>query len=529
MTVSGNFASGLTQVPTRLEKDSLGQLELPANVLYGINTARALDNFPFTGRSLASWPDFVRGFAMVEQAAARANVEIGCLAVEKGDAISTACEEVMAGKHDSQLVVDMLEGSGGTSTNMNFNEVIANAAARSTERPVADYSFVHPNDHVNMGQSTNDVHPTAMKLAVYQAMEQTPLALSKLADSFGKKRQEYETVLRLGRTCLQDAQPMTYGQLFGGYEAVTRRHAKQLDTLREQFLTLPLGGTAIGTGFGSRPGYKAAVYRHLSSILGVDVKPAGDPFDGMQNMDTCARLSAELRNAACSLSKIATDLITLSSGPGGGIGEITLPAVQAGSSIMPGKVNPVIPMAINQIAFAIAGNDASISMACHQGMLEINHFEMVVCDRLLDGIQLLTRGAEGFRTRCVDGIIANKDISYDHLLASSALATALVPALGYAQVSSIVRASVTKKRPFLQVAMEEGCLKEHELVSILELSVCIDDVPVAKQDGKVMENDAAGPKQNVGAVEASAAQSPAVTKAANGPLAVSEVNVALTK
>lgn len=461
---------------TRFEKDGLGQLELPANALYGINTARSLINFPFSGRHLASWPDFVHGFATIKQAAAGANIEIGCLPAEKGEAISAACEEIKAGKHDCHLVVDMLESSGGTSTNMNFNELIANVAAQRAQLPLGDYIFVHPNDHVNMGQSTNDVLPSAMKLAVYSAMNYTPDALSSLADAFSEKREEYATVLRLGRTCLQDAQPMTYGQAFGGYEAVIRRHSNQLEVLRKEFLTLSLGGTAIGTGFGSRPGYKAAVYKHLSSLMGVEVKPATDSFDGMQNMDTGARLSAELRNTANTLSKIASDLIVLSSGPGGGIGEIALPGVQAGSSIMPGKVNPVIPMAINQIAFAIAGNDTTVSMACQQGMLEINHFEMVVCDRLLDSIRLLTSGSKTFGERCVNGLVVNEEISYNHLLASSALATALVPALGYARVSDLVRQSVAQRRPFVEVACQEGCLEEHEVAKALHDSVRADGV-----------------------------------------------------
>lgn len=474
MAISKQSTNGGSQAAIRTEKDSLGQLELPASVLYGINTARAFANFPFTGRTLASCPDFIRAFAMVKQAAARANVEIGYLPADKGNAISLACEEVKTGRHDSHLIVDMLEGSGGTSTNMNFNEVIANVAAQAAQLPIGEYSFIHPNDHVNMSQSTNDTHPSAMKLAIYHSMTDTPHALTQLADAFAEKKKEYSSMLRLGRTCLQDAQPMTYGQLFGGYESVIRRHAELLGGLRRQFLTLPLGGTAIGTGFGSKVGYKAAVYRHLTSIMGVEVQPAADPFDGMQNMDTCARLSAELRNTANSLSKIATDFIILSSGPGGGIGELTLPAVQAGSSIMPGKVNPVIPMSINQNAFAIAGNDTCISMACQQGMLEINHFEMVVCDRLVDSIHLLTRGADVFRTKCIVGLVANEQISYQHLLNSSALATALVPDLGYAQVSRIVRESVTAKRPFLDVAIEQGCLKQDDLVRILNHSVQVD-------------------------------------------------------
>lgn len=480
MTIDSTSTNGLSSKATRTEKDSLGELEIPHDALYGINTARAVTNFPFSGRTIATWPEFVRAFATVKKAAALANVEIGCLSEEQGRAIAVACEDVGAGLHDLHLVVDMLEGSGGTSTNMNFNEVIANVAAKASQRPLGDYAFVHPNDHVNMCQSTNDVVPAALKLGVYEALAGTHTALFGLADAFTQKKSEYASTLRLGRTCLQDAQPMTYGQLFGGYEAVIRRHAEQLATLREGFLTLPLGGTAIGTGFGVRPGYKTAVYKHLSQLLGTKAKPCADPFDGMQNMDCCARLSAELRNAANSLSKIATDLITLSSGPGGGIGEIALPAVQAGSSIMPGKVNPVIPMGVNQIALAITGNDATVAMACHQGMLEINHFELVVCDRLFESIRLLTNGASTFR-RCIEGLLVNRDRSYEHILASSALATALVPELGYAQVSSIVKSSQAEGRPFLKVAIESGHLKEEDLPAILHSSVQVEEESFATQ------------------------------------------------
>lgn len=455
-------------VQKRAEKDSLGQWELPADVLYDINTSRSLENFPLTGRSIATWPDFIYAFAIIKQAAARANCEIGILTTEQSDAIYSACEETKLGSHDVHLAVDMLEGSGGTSTNMNVNEVIANAAAKASGRSLSDYSFIHPNDHVNLGQSTNDVVPTAIKLAVYRAMGKALSTLRELADAFSTKREQYKSLLRLGRTCLQDAQPMTLGQAFGGYEAVIRRHEEQLATIREQFLTVPLGGTAIGTGFGSNPGYKEAVFRHLSSLFGAKVMPASNSFDGMQNMDTCARLSAELRNTANTLWKIANDLIILSSGPSGGIGEITLPSVQAGSSIMPGKVNPVIPMAVCQVSFAITGNDAAIAMACQQGMLEINHFEMLVCDRLLDSIRLLTNATEIFTRRCVEGIVANKDVSEKHLLASSALATALVPTLGYAPVSTIVHAALAEKRPFTDVVVEKGLLKEDEIKSITE-------------------------------------------------------------
>ncbi|WP_445220035.1 lyase family protein [Bradyrhizobium sp. Pa8] len=373
----------------RTEEDVLGERELPADALYGINTLRALENFPITGRTIATLPEFVPALAMIKEAAALANKEIGALSAQKAEAIVEASQEIRTGKHDTHLIVDLLEGSGGTSSNMNLNEVIANLAARLTGKPIGDYAFVHPNDHVNLGQSANDVIPTAMKLAVFRVSEGTSLALTQLAAAFSEKKKEHSQTLRLGRTCLQDAVPMLFGQTFGGYEAVIERHAKHVEELRRQLLVVPLGGTAVGTGLNSRPGYKQAVFRHLSALVGNEIKPATDPFDGMQNLDACARLSAEIRNSASSLWKIANDLVVLSSGPVGAVGEVTLPAIQAGSSIMPGKINPVVPMAVCQAAFAIAGNDAAIAIACQQGLLEINCYGMLVCDRLIDSITLL--------------------------------------------------------------------------------------------------------------------------------------------
>ncbi|KAF4457618.1 hypothetical protein F53441_491 [Fusarium austroafricanum] len=470
-----NGVNGTVIIETkRLERDSLGQLELPAGVLYGINTFRAIENFPLSGRPISTWPDFIYAFAVIKKAAARANYDVGTLTAEQASAISAACEEIKTGVHDKHFTVDMMEGSGGTSTNMNVNEVIANIVANNSGRCLSDYNFVHPNDHVNMGQSTNDAVPSAMKLGVYRAMEGMLDTLQELADAFALKGQEYATLLRLGRTCLQDAQPMTYGQALGAHEAVIRRHREHLSIIRDSFLVLPMGGTAIGTGFGSKPGFRAAVFKHISSSLGVTVRPASDAFDGMQNMDTCARLSAELRNTANSLWKIANDMIILSSGPNGGLAEITLPPVQAGSSIMPGKVNPVIPIAVCQVAMAITGNDAAVAMACQQGLLEINHYELLVCDRLFDSIQLLKNVSKTFSKRCVEGLVANKETSEKHLLEASALATALVPSLGYAKVSSIVRSALSEARPFLDVVVESGLLKQDQVLGVLEHSVFVD-------------------------------------------------------
>lgn len=451
----------------RIERDSLGQRELPADALYGINTLRALENFPLSGRTIAMLPGFIAAMAIVKEAAARANREIGALTADRAEAIIKACQEIRAGKHNAHLVVDVLEGSGGTSCNMNVNEVIANLAATLAGKPVGDYAFVHPNEHVNLGQSTNDVLPTAMKLAVFDVSRGTSLALMQLAEGFSEKKKEHSETLRLGRTCLQDAVPMLLGQTFGGYQAVIQRHAKHLEDLRRQLLIVPLGGTAVGTGLNSRLGYKQAVFRHLSALVGDEVKATADAFDGMQNLDSCARLSAEMRNSANSLWKIANDLIVLSSGPAGGLGEIALPAVQAGSSIMPGKVNPVIPMAVCQAALAISGNDAAIAMACQQGLLEINHYDLLVCDRLIDSVVLLQRSATIFLDRCVRSLTANEERSWQNLLASSALATALVPELGYAPVAAIVRAALGEQRSFLEVAIERGLLRQEDLRSAM--------------------------------------------------------------
>ncbi|GLR91628.1 aspartate ammonia-lyase [Bradyrhizobium iriomotense] len=451
----------------RTEEDVIGERQLPADALYGINTLRALENFPLTRRTIATLPEFVPALAMIKEAAARANQEIGALSAQKAEAIIEASQEIRAGKHDAHLIVDVLEGSGGTSSNMNLNEVIANVAALLAGKPVGDYTFIHPNDHVNLSQSTNDVIPTAMKLAVFRVSEGTSPALMRLAAAFSEKKKEHSQTLRLGRTCLQDAVPMLFGQTFGAYKAVIERHAEHVEELRRQLLVVPLGGTAVGTGLNSRPGYKQAVFRHLSALVGHEVKSAADPFDGMQNLDACARLSAELRNSANSLWKIANDLIVLSSGPVGAVGEIALPAIQAGSSIMPGKVNPVVPIAVCQAAFAISGNDAAIAMACQQGLLEINCYGMLVCDRLTESITLLQRSATILVDRCVRSLTVNEERSRQNLLASCALATALVPKFGYASVAAIVRAALDEHRSFLDVAIERGLLGQKDVHSLM--------------------------------------------------------------
>jgi aspartate ammonia-lyase len=357
---------------------------------------------------------------------------------------------------------------------MNVNEVVANRAQQLMGSKPGAYDRVHPNDHVNRSQSTNDVYPAAMKIATHALLRPLIGEVHELAASFRKKAQQFKDVLHLGRTCLQDAQPMTLGQLFGGYAALTQRLGDKLDSIRDDLRVLPLGGTAIGTGFGAPKGYKARVYQHLSEITGVEFLPAADPFDAMQNLDTFSRVSAELRTCATSLAKIASDLILLSSGPNGGLGELILPAVQAGSSIMPGKINPVLPMSMVQIGFAVVGNDTCVAQANQAGQLEINHFEPVVADRLFDSIRLLRNGIQLFREKCIEEINADEPVNEKHLLQSTAIATALIPKFGYAKVSAMVREAATQNRNLLDVLQTEGVLSLEEATQLTRDSTVID-------------------------------------------------------
>lgn len=458
----------------RTESDYLGTVQIPCDALYGVNTVRGVDNLTVSQRPIGSERELVRAFAFCKWAAALANRDLGVLDDVQCDALVQACKELAEGQYDASMMVDFLEGSGGTSSNMNVNEVLANRAQQLLGGQPGVYDRVHPNDHVNRSQSTNDVYPAAMKIAAYALLAPMIEEVRLLAASLRRKAAEFRDVLHLGRTCLQDAQPMTLGQLFGGYTALAERLAAELERVRDDLRALPLGGTAIGTGFGAPKGYKARVYAHLGQLTEVDFRPAGDAFDAMQNLDTFTRVSAELRTCATSLGKIASDLILLSSGPNGGLAELELPAVQAGSSIMPGKINPVLPMAIVQIGFAVTGNDVCIAQANQAGQLEINHFEPVVADRLYDSIRLLRNGVRLFREKCVDGIRANVAANERHLLQSTAIATALIPTLGYAKVSAMVRQATAKNLNLLDVLQEQGLLAREQAIALTRESTAID-------------------------------------------------------
>jgi len=452
---------------TRMESDSLGEVVLARDCLYGINTARGRENFAISHRALRDEPALVRALAHVKKAAAMANRDLGVLPPEVANAIVSACEEIAQGRHHEHFAIDMLEGSGGTSINMNANEVIANRALQILGHPLGEYRHIHPNDHINLGQSTNDVVPTALKLAVYEKAQPLLQALDGLAAALAAKAAEFSDVLRLGRTCLQSAQPMTLGQAFGGYAAGVKRSRDISAAAARDLLAVPLGGTAIGTGLGAAAGYREAALRHLAAVTGWAISGADNLFDGMQNADAFARFSNELRIAGDVIGKIAADLIILSSGPTGGIGEVVLPAVQAGSSIMPGKINPVMAMMMQQVAFAVTGNDLAISMAALQGQLEINHFEPIMASRLFDSVDLLTNGTRLFTQRCIDGLAANREQSLRNLLESSALATVFVTRLGYEKTAALVKQSLKEKRPFCALAIESGLLAERDVLDSL--------------------------------------------------------------
>jgi aspartate ammonia-lyase len=453
---------------SRLEKDALGASKIPENALYGSNTSRALENFPFSCKTLGSEPLVVFALAGLKKCAALANESIGVLEPKKCKAIVKACTEMAAGKLNQHLVVPLLEGSGGTSINMNINEVLCNRALQIMGYSVGEYHILHPNDHVNKGCSTNDIVPSAINIAAYLGMEECLNNVLILVNSLKKKQAEFSEVLRLGRTCLQDAQPMTLGQAFGGYASVIERSYKYLENCRLQLLTIPLGGTAIGTGLGSSPGFKVAIYKELNKHFTLAIKACSNPFDGMQNLDDTQRLSAELEVLSGAMSKIAKDFIILSSGPSGGLAEIKLPSVQPGSSIMPGKVNPVIPMSVVQVYQLVHGNHASISLAVSDGLLEINHYEMLVASRLFESMQLITEVSLSFAQLCIDNIEADSKRCLENLMNSFALATTLVPKLGYDLVCSLVKESNAKNCSFIEIAIESGYIDSSEVQACLE-------------------------------------------------------------
>ena len=423
----------------RTESDSLGSYELPSDALYGIHTLRAHNNFKISGIQLSDFPELVRALAMVKKAAARANSSLGVLTHDKSSAIEEACDELIADQHHASFIVDMLQGGAGTSTNMNANEVIANLALSKMGRVYGDYDHIHPNDEVNKSQSTNDVYPTALRLAILQITGDLAHEHMRLADAFEAKASEFDGIQKLGRTQLQDAVQMTLGQEFRSFANTIREDIERLGEVETLLLEINLGGTAIGTGVNTPENYANVVVGELASISGFALRQSKDLVEASSDLGAFVTFSGILKRIAVKLSKICNDLRLLSSGPRAGLGEIELPAVQAGSSIMPGKVNPVIPEVVNQVAFQVIGNDLTVTMAAESGQLQLNAMEPVAILNILQSLRILTNALACLTDRCVIGIEANEERCGTLLNNSLALATSLVPQIGYEMAAEVAK------------------------------------------------------------------------------------------
>ncbi|HEY5440601.1 MAG TPA: aspartate ammonia-lyase [Gemmatimonadaceae bacterium] len=448
---------------TRCEHDLLGDRDVPDDALYGVQTLRALENFAITGVPLREFPALIEALAAVKAAAALANAELGLLPNDVADVIVRAAGEIRSGRHHEHFLVDMIQGGAGTSTNMNANEVIANRALELSGHARGDYQFVHPNSHVNLSQSTNDVYPTAVKIALHTTIENLRAAMRSLAEAFLAKGGEFAPFLKMGRTQLQDAVPMTLGQEFTAFGHTILEDVDRLGEAQALIREINMGATAIGTGINAPPGYAEAVRVHLSRITGLTLITAFDLVEATADTGSFVQLSGVLKRCAVKLSKICNDLRLLSSGPRAGFGEINLPPMQPGSSIMPGKVNPVIPEVVNQVCFDVIGGDVTVTMAAAAGQLQLNVFEPVIAYRLLGGISSMTNACIVLRERCVNGITANPDRMRQFVEQSIGIVTALVPVLGYEVSTEIARNALASGRGVYEIVMERGLLTREQL------------------------------------------------------------------
>jgi aspartate ammonia-lyase len=448
---------------TRNERDSIGALPVPEDADYGIHTARAADNFPITGIALRHYPELVQSLAMVKKAAALANRELGALEPRIAGAIVKACEAVILGDGNKYFIVDMLQGGAGTSSNMNANEVIANMALRSLGHARGDYSVVNPNDHVNLSQSTNDVYPTAVRLTMLRGCPALIKQQEKLKQSLLAKAEEFHDVIKVGRTQLMDAVPMRLGSEFRAFAVTVGEDIDRLKEFSSLLREVNLGGTAIGTGINTPGGYSEAAIKHLAEISGVPMVPAGDLIEATSDMGAFVTFSGVLKRIAVKLSKMCNDLRLLNSGPRAGFGEIRLPAVQAGSSIMPGKVNPVIPEVVNQIAYQVIGNDLTVTIAAEAGQLQLNAMEPVIVLNILQSMRMLTRGMKVLREKCIDGIEADRERCRELLEDSLVAVTALNPFIGYAKASQVAKQALAERRSIREVVLSGGLMTEAQL------------------------------------------------------------------
>jgi len=451
----------------RTERDPLGELSVPADAYYGVQTARAVENFPISG--LRAHPDLITGTILVKKAAAEANAALGRLDAGVARAIVTAADEILGGHLRDQFVVDVYQAGAGTSHNMNANEVLANRAAEILGEPRGVYARVHPNDHVNMGQSTNDVVPTATRLALLLGSAPLLAAGQALVQSLTKKADAFAHVLKTGRTHLQDAVPITLGQEFGGYAECVRRGTDDVEEASEQLHEMNIGATAVGTSLNAGDEFRRLVVDHLARYTSLPLTPARNLFRVTQSMGDVLAYSGAMRRLAVEVGKIASDLRLLSMGPRAGLSEIALPAVQPGSSIMPGKVNPSVPEMVNQVCFQVMGCDGTVAIACEAGQLELNVMMPVIAWNALHASSILREALKVFRLRCVDGIVADEARARELLDRSTAAATALSPYIGYAATAEIAKESVATGRPIRDLVLERGLLDAQRLDEILSV------------------------------------------------------------
>jgi len=463
---------------TRIEHDLLGDRAVPATAYFGVHTLRAVENFPITGNAISIYPDLLRALACIKEAAARANNEIGLLDKERTDAIVKACREICDGKLHDQFVVDVIQGGAGTSTNMNANEVIANLALEHLGHNRGEYQHLHPNEHVNMSQSTNDVYPTALKVATYFGIFELIDAMTVLRRAFEAKAEEFRDVLKMGRTQLQDAVPMTLGQEFSTYAVMLGEDEERLKEAALLICEINLGATAIGTGINAHPEYAALVCRRLSEITGIPLVTAPNLIEATQDCGAFVQLSGVLKRVAVKLSKVCNDLRLLASGPRAGLGEINLPPMQAGSSIMPGKVNPVIPEVVNQIAFEVIGNDVTVSFAAEAGQLQLNAFEPIIAHSLFKSVTHLRNGCLTLADRCVKGITANRERLRSIVENSIGVVTALNPYIGYANATQVAQEALTTGRSVSELVLEKKLLSKERLAEILQPEVLTKPRPI---------------------------------------------------
>jgi aspartate ammonia-lyase len=456
------------QEKVRVEKDLLGEKNIPAEAYYGVQTARALENFPISGVLINHYPGFVEAWAIVKLAAARANADVGAMKPEQLAAIEKACQAVLAGKYHDQFVVDWYQGGAGTSTNMNANEVLANIALELSGHKKGEYQFVDPHDALNMSQSTNDSYPTAIKVAFLLRNDKLIDELQKLVKSFRAKGDAYLEIVKMGRTEMQDAVPMTVGQEFHAFAASLEGEIQLLRDAEKYLYPVNMGATAIGTGINVPKGYPEKCAAHLAKLTGKPIVPADDMLAATWDQQGFVVYSAALKSFAIKLSKISGDLILLTSGPRAGLAEINLPALQPGSSIMPGKVNPVIPELMNIISFRVMGNDYSVTLAAHTGQLQLNAYEPLAGLAVLESQALLFTGSNAFRTKCIDGITLNERVLERYMTTTVGIVTALNPIIGYEKATELADEAYKSGKGILEIIREKKILTAQQIKELLD-------------------------------------------------------------